>query len=578
MMLTVGDSDPSNELEALHAVLRDVQFPLVAPHSESGREASEDIVHQLEDYILPRYAVLEAPLLGVIGGSTGSGKSLLVNSLIREHVAESSAIRPTTRRPLLVHSPREAVWFNDSRILPHLKRVGGGIRPADSASGGQAVGELQLAAASGVPEGVALLDSPDIDSVVEDNRRLAGQLLQAADLWIFVTTAARYGDAIPWALLDDAAQRNIVLAVVLNRVPPGVGTQIRPDLSERLVSHGLGSAPLFMVSEAVDESGLIPEQDVEPVRKWLAGLAADKTSRASVARQTLDGAVRALCGQRQEIVAALTEQSALKQAMSREVNESFSQAGAAMDTLFTDGSVLRGEVLHRWQEVVGTGEWMRKLESGVASLRDRVSGWLTGRAPSGNRVEEAVEDSLAVLLVAQAEQAISRIEALWIDRPEAVSVLTAAQMSVRSTEERTLAAQRLAREWHTSLAEAINTTGKDKKATARILSVGVNVVGAALMIVIFASTAGLTGGEVAVAGGTAVVAQRLLEAVFGEDSVRRMAGQARANLEVAVSEFIAEESLPFRECLEVLGVDDAAPEKVEAAFADLEKAFGRSLR
>ena len=57
-----------------------------------------------------------------------------------------------------------------------------------------------------------------------------------------------------------------------------------------------------------------------------------------------------------------------------------------------------------------------------------------------------------------------------------------------------------------------------------------------------------------------------------------MAGQARANLEVAVSEFIAEESLPFRECLEVLGVDDAAPEKVEAAFADLEKAFGRSLR
>ena len=79
MMLTVGDSDPSSELEALHAVLRDVQFPLVAPHSESGREASEDIVHQLEDYILPRYAVLEAPLLGVIGGSTGSGKSLLVN-------------------------------------------------------------------------------------------------------------------------------------------------------------------------------------------------------------------------------------------------------------------------------------------------------------------------------------------------------------------------------------------------------------------------------------------------------------------------------------------------------------------
>ncbi|MDN6486346.1 MAG: hypothetical protein L0K34_02510, partial [Ancrocorticia sp.] len=277
-------------------------------------------------------------------------------------------------------------------------------------------------------------------------------------------------------------------------------------------------------------------------------------------------------------VGALGQQVDAKSAMVHDVEHSFSAATSGMDTLLNDGSVLRGEVLHRWQEVVGTGEWMRKLETGVASVRDRISGWFSGRPPKGDHVEDAVTDSLVVLLVSQAEQAISRLEAQWLDRPESVSVLTAAQMSVRSSEERNEAARELVDQWHASLTDAITSTGKEKKATARVLSVGVNVVGAALMIVIFASTAGLTGGEVAVAGGTAVVAQKLLEAVFGEDAVRRMADKARTDLERAVSAFFAQESQPFRECLDVLEVDEEAPATVEAAFKNLEKAYGRTLR
>ena len=51
------------------------------------------------------------------------------------------------------------------------------------------------------------------------------------------------------------------------------------------------------------------------------------------------------------------------------------------------------------------------------------------------------------------------------------------------------------------------------------------------MIVVFATTAGLTGLEIGVAGGTAVVGQKLLEAVFGEDAVRRLAQTARGGLQ-----------------------------------------------
>ena len=58
------------------------------------------------------------------------------------------------------------------------------------------------------------------------NRALAKQLLAAADLWLFVTTANRYADAVPWKLLEDAAGRDITVGVVLNRVT-------RPELLPR---------------------------------------------------------------------------------------------------------------------------------------------------------------------------------------------------------------------------------------------------------------------------------------------------------------------------------------------------------
>ncbi|MFT0848444.1 dynamin family protein [Actinomycetaceae bacterium L2_0104] len=582
----VNEPDTGASLRQLCSALQTAQFPLSGPHAEAGREACADLIHQLEDYILPRYASLDAPLLAVVGGPTGSGKSLLVNSLIREHVASSSAIRPTTRRPLLVHAPQEGKWFGSQRVLPGLARVSGedrsegqGSETGDSndAISASAHGELRLASSAGIPESLALLDSPDIDSVVEENRRLAAQLLAAADLWIFVTTAARYSDAIPWALLDEAARRNIVMAVILNRVPAGVGAQIRPDLSRRLAEHGLGAAPLFVVSEALDEDGFIPAANIEALRLWLAGIAEDSASRASVARQTLGGAMDALLARESDILGAMDEQLAMRSRMEDELARAFEAAETAVKNSIDDGTMLRGEVLARWQEIVGTGEWMRKLESGVASLRDKVGGWFRGRSSTvtATGVGEAVEDSLLTMLVARAEDALATIEDEWLSRPEAVSVLTAAHMSLRSPEEREAAAARTVQEWQRGLVEMVSSTGRDKKSTARVLSVGVNVVGAALMIVIFASTAGLTGGEVAVAGGTAVVAQRVLEAVFGDDAVRRMTSQAKADLLDRTRRFLADDTRPFQECLDVLEIDETTREEIARSFATARTARGK---
>ena len=48
---------------------------------------------------------------------------------------------------------------------------------------GDVSGGIRLVPSDALPAGLALIDAPDVDSVVEANRDLAGQLLSAADLW-----------------------------------------------------------------------------------------------------------------------------------------------------------------------------------------------------------------------------------------------------------------------------------------------------------------------------------------------------------------------------------------------------------
>src|SRR3712207_6988264 len=54
-----------------------LQIPLPLPGAAEQRRAIAEITTQLDDYVLPRLATIDAPLLAVVGGSTGAGKSTL---------------------------------------------------------------------------------------------------------------------------------------------------------------------------------------------------------------------------------------------------------------------------------------------------------------------------------------------------------------------------------------------------------------------------------------------------------------------------------------------------------------------
>ena len=557
----------AEELARALAVLRDalagVRLPIELPGAAAAASRAREAVAQLDDYILPRLSRLEAPLLAVVGGSTGAGKSTLVNSVIGRVVSAPGVIRPTTRSPVLIHHPDDARWFGSDRILPGLARSAD--RVADART-------LQLVPEPSLPHGLAILDAPDIDSVVAENRALAAQLLAAADLWLFVTSAARYADAVPWDYLRAAAEREAVVAVVLDRVPPAAITEVPTHLGQMMGQRGLGKSPLFAVPETrVDDDGLLPDAAVAPIREWLAGLAQDATSRQLVVMQTLDGAIRSLVGSAPAVAQAVADQASAIETLRQDAEQSYAEAVRTVSVQTADGSLLRGEVLDRWHDFVGTGEFFRAVEQRIGWLRDRMVAAFKGEPKQAVEVTAAVESGMEVLVREQGEAAAARTASAWQAHPAGRQLLEASgDRLTRASQDFDLAAKRVVRDWQADVMELVSEVGAEKKSRARFWALGVNGVGVALMILVFSQTGGLLGAELGVAGGTAVLAQRVLEAIFGEDAVRRLAKQAKTRLDDRVQALMATELARFETAL---GAVDSRPEQAEeirTALAEVE--------
>jgi energy-coupling factor transporter ATP-binding protein EcfA2 len=552
-------------LMRLRGALASSKLPIDVVGADEARQQQKEMLDQLDDYILPRLVQLEAPVLAVVGGSTGAGKSTLVNSLIGQVVSEPGVLRPTTRSPVLIHNPVDAEWFTGDRVLPGMARSSG-----DKPGGTEDPGQIRLVAADTVPQGLAILDAPDIDSVVEANRELATQLLAAADLWLFVTTAARYADAVPWDFLQSASDRSTAVAVVLDRAPADTIDDITGHLAQMLLERGLGDSPLFSIKETVvDGNGMLPPEIVASIKDWLIDLAADAEARTAVVRRTLHGAVTAMTKKTPAFATAVRAQADTIVELRSNAEAAYDRAVKDVAKATQDGTMLRGEVLARWQEFVGTGELLKGLQTNVGRVRDKVKAAVVGKPPPTRDLNDAVESGLESLLREHAEEAAERAEESWQSLAAGRQLLASGDRDMgRMSKEFPAAAAKAVRDWQGNVLDLVRKEGADKRSTARILAYGVNGLGLALMIVIFASTAGITGAEVGVGAGTAVVGQKLLEAVFGDQAVRSLARKAREDLDGRVHALMDAEFARYLAVLDQHPVDPDAPRRLtEAARA-----------
>ncbi|MBK7820927.1 MAG: ABC transporter [Tessaracoccus sp.] len=544
----------------LQDALPAAQYPLPIEGADGLRQLVGGLTQQTRDYLIPRAASLDAPLLAVVGGSTGAGKSTLVNSLLRAQVTRPGVLRPTTKSPVLICHPADEAWFRSDRVLPALVRTEAQLHDSRA---------LHIMAFDGLPPGLALLDAPDIDSIDDDNRSLARQLLLAADLWLFVTSAARYADAVPWEYLSEAAHRNTVISVIVNRCPPSALVEVSGHLSQMLAERGLAGARLFAVAErALPSDGMLPPDDVSGLKQWLSQLAAESEARSQVAVQSLAGTVRSIDTQLHELIDGVQRQRDALAELRRESVAPYQRAAATVADVAGDGSLLRGEILSRWQDLVGTGEFMRSIEERIGRLRDRLGGWFRGEAKE-EAMQAAISDTLTAVLREAGDRAAEETCAAWSLTRWGRDIVAAEPGLQRASSRFHAAAADAVRAWQADVIELVNEQGRGKRMKARFLAIGTNLAGLALIVVVFASTGGLTTAEVGIAGGTSLLAQRLLEAVFGEDAVRRLADLARRRLADRVEGLLADEASRFTTILDALAVDADATDRLESAASAL---------
>jgi hypothetical protein len=558
-------------VQDLRGHVEGLRFPFDAAGSLAAKEDAVAINKQIDDYVLPRLQNLDAPALVVVGGSTGSGKSLLVSSIVGKVVSASGVIRPTTRSPVLVHHAEDAGWFDEQKALPGLARVRDHRLDSDGTSDDPRR-ELRLVTSDALPAGIALLDAPDIDSIDAVNRELAAQLLAAADVWVFVTTAARYADAVPWGFLASARERGVPLVLVLNRVPPGAAEEVSSDLARLLAKNGLADTPIFTIEEQVLSEAHLLDVSASPLRDWLRALGEDHDRRAETIRRSLSGVFADLTRRTEVLAAAADAQAVLGDGLRRSAEDHYGHALEAVRHEVADGTIIRGEVLARWEEFIGTGELMRQLRTGIGRLRSRVAGVLTGRPATQDKLNDAVENVLERLVISHADQAAAdtfdawKANALGATLRESLSALLG-----RSSVDLPPASATMLRDWQGGLIDVVRAKGASRRTTARIMSLGVNGVSAVLMMLVFSHTGGLTGGEVAIAGGASAVGHALLEALLGDENLRRLATDARADLLERVAGLYDAERHRFEAVLDHAGLPEHGGDKLRELSAAISK-------
>jgi hypothetical protein len=138
------------------------------------------------------------------------------------------------------------------------------------------------------------------------------------------------------------------------------------------------------------------------------------------------------------------------------------------------------------------------------------------------------------------------------------------------------------RDW---VLDLVRREGGDRRFVARTASYAVNATGLAVMIAVFASTAFIpTGLEIAAGAGTTVAAQKVLEAIFGDQAIRSLAAKARQDLLDRVDDLLDEEAARYFARIEAVGIDAdpggelrASAEAVSAARVQAELTSGDRL-
>jgi energy-coupling factor transporter ATP-binding protein EcfA2 len=408
----------------LHKRIAAVPLVFDIPGADEVTAERAKLLSQIDDYLLPRVRESAAPLLVALVGSTGAGKSTLVNSVVGTQVSLTGVRRPTTNSPVLACHPDDIHWFAENMFLPTMPRVRqeGLARPGRD-------GLLVLAASEGMTKGIALLDTPDIDSVVRAHYDFAHQFLDASDLWLFMTSASRYADAPVWELLQHARDRGASLGVVLSRVPPSHRAELVAHFNAMLDANGVQAENRFVIPETGIVDGFLPDDIFQPIRDWLNETARQTDRRVAVLSQTMAGILDTFKTRVPRLAAHVDAQVVLSTRLRREAEDAYTSALLEFDESTHGSRLLVGEVLARWQDYAASGDLSAALRGKRSIRRGGKRARTDATTTRYAALEAALRAALQALVVSVADRAAEQVTRVWRDNPGGAALLAAADES-----------------------------------------------------------------------------------------------------------------------------------------------------
>lgn len=301
------------------------------------------LARSIRSYLIPRAEDPETPLTVVFAGPTGSGKSTLINSLTGVESSVAGPLRPTTTSPVVLTSHDRTEGF-DALAGVECEVVAGAAPVLDS---------------------MVFVDTPDIDSTSTDHRSVAETLIDNADVVVFVTSALRYADSVPWQVLRRARSRGTDVIPVLNRVESSTRGAV-VDFKSRLAGAGL-EADVVTVPEhhIAPGSQRVPTLAVQALRRRLATLAG---ARSTTADRSFDRVLRTTVDQIGQVDDTLAEVSDELEALETQVSLDLTKRVTELDLSLTGTEVL--PLLPQDVNVRELRRWRRSARHGVLSARE----------------------------------------------------------------------------------------------------------------------------------------------------------------------------------------------------------------
>ena len=312
-----------------------------------------------------------------------------------------------------------------------------------------------------------------------------------------------------------------------------------------------------------------------PLRAWFDELAGDAAQRAAVVRHTLDGALGSL----RPRIAALAAQADAQVDAAQRLREQAGDAYAGALASGRRGHARRHPAARRGARPLAGVRRHRRADAHPAGPGRPLAGPARRGAVTGTRRPARSWPSpwspgWCCWWTAPPSGPPRTRPRPGGPTPPAPSCCAgpAARWPARSPGFRA-AVERTVRDWQAGVLELVRREGGSRRSTARAAAYGVNATGLLVMIAIFATTNVIAAPlEVAVAGGIPVLSQKVLEAIFGDQAVRRLAATARADLLERVAKLLDDERERYDALLATQAPDPAAAALLERAVAAVERA------